>query len=85
MNNTIIGKIGSIITGIAVIAFAISMIFTEGVFASCLSSIFIAIGFIPFMCAIFAISKKSDNKAVGYTGIAFAVVYAVIILFSLLR
>jgi len=32
------------------------------------------------MCAIFAINKRSDNKALGYTGLAFAAVYAVIIL-----
>lgn len=78
--NITTGKIGSIVTGIAVLTFAISMIFVEGVFASCLSSMFIAIGFIPFMCAIFAINKRSDNKAVGYTGVAFAAIYAVIIL-----
>jgi len=79
------GKFGTIVTGIAVLAFTISMLIAESLFASSLSSIFIAIGFIPFMCAIFAVNKKSDNKAVGYTGIAFAAVYAVIILFSLLR
>ncbi|HHW22078.1 MAG TPA: hypothetical protein GXX26_04245 [Clostridiaceae bacterium] len=73
------GKIGSVVTGIAVLAFAISMILSAGVFISCLLSIFIAIGFIPFMCAIFAVNRKSDNKAVGYTGVAFAAVYAVII------
>lgn len=78
--NINMGKIGSTITGIAVLAFAISMIISESVFAGCLSSIFIAIGFIPFMCSIFAVNKRPDNKAVGYTGVAFAAVYAVIIL-----
>lgn len=77
--NTVAGKIGSIVTGIAVISFAISMLFNNGMFVSCLSSIFIAIGFIPFMCAIFAVNDKADNKAVGFIGIAFAVVYAVIV------
>ncbi len=77
--NNIIGKIGSAVTGLAVLAFAISMIFGEGVFASCLSSMFIAMGFIPFMCAVFAVNKRDDNKAVGYTGAAFAVIYSTII------
>lgn len=77
--NTLTGKIGSVLTGAAVLAFAVSMLVTEGVFASCLSSIFIAIGFIPFMCSIAAINKKTENKAVGYTGIAFCVIYAAII------
>lgn len=77
--NTLTGKIGSAITGAAVLAFAVSMLVTDGVFASCLSSIFIAIGFIPFMCSLAAVNKKDDNKALGYTGIAFSAIYAVII------
>lgn len=77
--NIAVGKIGSLVTGIAILSFAISMVFTNGIFASCLSSIFIAIGFIPFMCSICAINKKEDNKAIGFTGVAFAAIYAVII------
>jgi len=77
--NTIIGKISSAVTGIAVLAFAISMVFAEGIFASCLSSMFIAMGFVPFMCAVFAVSKSDDKKAAGYAGAAFAVIYATII------
>lgn len=77
--NIAVGKIGSMVTGIAILSFAISMIVTDGTFASCLSSIFIAMGFIPFMCTIFAVNKKADNKAVGFTGIVFAAIYGVII------
>jgi hypothetical protein len=77
--NIKLGKISSIVTGVAVMSFALSMI-VGTLFTSCLSSIFISIGFVPFMCSIFAVNKKDDNKAVGYTGIAFAAVYAVIIL-----
>ncbi|HHV95434.1 MAG TPA: hypothetical protein GXX37_02995 [Clostridiaceae bacterium] len=83
MMNFIIGKIGAVVTGIAVLAFAISMIIglvaVDSLFASCLSSIFIAIGFVPFMCSLLTINKNDDIKAVGYSGIAFAVIYAVII------
>ncbi|NLO09517.1 MAG: hypothetical protein GX129_06560 [Clostridiales bacterium] len=78
MNNKL-GKISSVVTGIAVLSFALSMI-VGTIFTSCLSSIFIAIGFVPFMCSIFAVNKKDERKAIGYTGIIFAAVYAVIIL-----
>ena len=76
--NITLGKISSIVTGVAVLSFALSMI-VGTIFTSCLISIFIALGFVPFMCSIFAANKKDDRKAVGYTGIAFSAVYAVLI------
>ncbi len=82
MNNKTVGKIGATITGFAVLAFAISMIvglFADTLFASCLASIFIAVGFIPFMAALFSQNRNPERKAVGLAGIAFAAVYAVII------
>ncbi|AEY65555.1 hypothetical protein [Clostridium sp. BNL1100] len=82
MNNIIMGKTGAVITGLAVLSFAVSMVFGlffNTIFLSCLSSIFIAVGFIPFMVSLFSKSKNNDKKAVGLTGIAFAAVYAVII------
>ena len=82
MNNIIMGKTGAAITGLAVFSFAVSMVFglfSNTIFASCLSSIFIALGFIPFMVSLFSKCKNTDKKAVGLTGIAFAAVYAVII------
>lgn len=78
MNNNAVGKIGAIIAGASVFAFALSMLWGS-IFASCLSSILIAIGFIPFMVSIVAANKSPERKAVGITGIAFAVIYAVII------
>ncbi len=82
MNNIIMGKTGAAITGLAVFSFAVSMVFglfSSTIFASCLSSIFIAVGFIPFMVSLFSKCKNTDKKAVGLTGIVFAAVYAVII------
>ncbi len=82
MNNIIMGKTGAAITGLAVFSFAVSMVFglfSNTIFTSCLSSIFIALGFIPFMVSLFSKCKNTDKKAVGLTGIAFAAVYAVII------
>lgn len=82
MHNIIMGKIGDAITGLAVLSFAVSMIFglrSSTIFASCLSSILISVGFIPFMVSLFSKSNNADKKAVGLTGIAFSVVYATII------
>ncbi len=82
MNNNAMGKIGAAVTGLAVLSFAVSMVvglFSNTIFASCLASIFIAIGFIPFMVSLVSKSKNANRKAVGMTGILFAAVYAVII------
>lgn len=73
--NQIVGKSGAAITGFAVLAFAISMIvalFVKGTFSSCFSSIFIAIGFVPFIGAIFAADSNADHKAIGFVGMMFA-------------
>jgi hypothetical protein len=76
------GKIGAFVTGLAVLSFAVSMIFGvfyNTIFASCLTSMFIAIGFIPLMVSLFSKDKSAENKAVGLTGIVFAAIYGVII------
>lgn len=81
MKNTTFGKIGSAVTGLAVLAFAISMIFglfLNTIFASCLSSIFIAIGFIPFMAALNENNDK-ENKSCGVVAMCFASIYAVLV------
>jgi hypothetical protein len=80
MNHTV-GKIGAGLTGLAVLCFAVSMIFgffTDTLFFSCLSSMFIAIGFVPLICALAALNEQ--RKAVGYAAVAFAAVYATIIM-----
>lgn len=78
--NRVVGKVGAAVTGLAVLAFALSMVIAPSIYVSCFASMFIAIGFVPFMCAMFAVNKQPKYKAVGYTGIAFSAVYAVIIL-----
>lgn len=80
MNNKT-GKIGAAVTGIAVLCFAVSMIvglFTNTLFFSCLASIFIALGYIPFVCALTA--ANTEKKALGQSAVSFAVIYAAIIL-----
>lgn len=83
MNQTI-GRIGAAITGLAVLSFAVSMIVrlfdnSIGTFPSCLSSLFIAIGFVIFICSVLAVNNKPANKAAGIVGVSFAAIYAVII------
>lgn len=81
MKNVNVGKIGSAITGLSVLAFAILMIaglFTDAIFACCLSSIFIAIGFIPFMAALNACNAEKQS-ACSISAMCFAVVYAVLV------
>ncbi len=81
MNKTF-GKISSIITGLAVLSFAISMIiglFFNTLFLSCLSSIFIAIGFVGFMISIYSINEDKEKKSIALTGIAFSIIYATIV------
>lgn len=82
MKNTTLGKFGAAITGCAVLAFAISMIiglFSNTIFASCLSSMFIAIGFIPFMAAINSSNNDRTYKSCSISAMCFAAVYAVLI------
>lgn len=82
MNNRTVGKIGAFVTGLAVLAFAISMVFglyINALFASCLSSVFIAIGFILLSVSLSACNENPEKKAVGAVGVAFSVIYAVLI------
>ncbi len=76
--NRKIGMYSSIINAAAVACFALSMPFMFN-FGSYLSSIFIALSFIPMLCA-FCIYADKGRKLAGYTAIAFAAVYATIIL-----
>ena len=82
MNNIKVGKLGATITGAAVLAFAISMLidfFTNTIFFSCLSSLFIAIGYIIFVAGILSSQKDCPMTATAIAGIAFAVIYAILI------
>jgi hypothetical protein len=63
---------------LAVLGFAVSMIIGSD-FGSYISSMFIAWGFVPMICAFVSYSEK-ETKAVSYTAIAFASIYAVLIM-----
>jgi hypothetical protein len=67
----------SAVTLLGVLGFAVSMVFGFD-FGSFLTCIFIALGFVPMICAFAAFVGK-EAKAPGYAAMAFAAVYAVLI------
>lgn len=76
--NRKIGQYSSIITLAAVLGFALSMIIGS-YFDSYISSMFIAWGFVPMICSFASYSEK-ETKALSYTAISFASIYAVLIM-----
>lgn len=82
--NRKIGKYGALLTGISVLVFALSMIFSlitenSGIFISYFSCMFLAIGYIIFACSLYSINKDNNKKALGISGIAFGIIYAILI------
>lgn len=75
--NKKVGMFSAVLTLIAVLGFAVSMIAGSS-YGSYFSSLFIAWGFVPMICAFAALGKK-EAKAAGYAAIAFASVYTVLI------
>ena len=78
--NITLGRVGAGVTGLGVLAFAISMVvglFMDTLFASCFSSIFIALGFVQFMAAL---NAQQERSACGVTAMAFSAIYVTIIL-----
>ncbi|WP_368488591.1 hypothetical protein [Clostridium sp. BJN0013] len=76
--NRKLGLYSSIITLAAVLGFALSMMIGSD-FGSYISSMFIAWGFVPMICSFASYSEKK-TKALSYSAIAFASVYAVLIM-----
>lgn len=76
--NQKIGMYSSIVNFIAVICFALSMLFGFD-YGSYLSSMFIAYSFVPMMCGYAYFSEKGAKLA-GYISVSFSVIYTAIIL-----
>lgn len=76
--NRKIGMGSSIINAVSVFIFAVSMLLSLD-YLSYLSSMFIAISFIPIVCT-HTYYSSSDRKSAGYTAVAFSAIYATIIL-----
>lgn len=78
--NKSLGRVGAGVTGLGVLAFAISMVFglfMDALFASCFASIFIALGFMLFMAAM---NTQQERSACGVTAMGFSAIYVTIIL-----
>ncbi|MEN6316989.1 MAG: hypothetical protein ABFD25_22375 [Clostridiaceae bacterium] len=75
--NRKLGMLASIVTLLAVLGFAISMLagLDNGNY---LSSIFIALGFVSMVCAFASYSEK-DLKAASYTAMLFSAIYGIIV------
>ena len=76
--NKKIGVYGSVVNFIAVICFALSMLFGFD-YGSYFSSMFIAFSFVLMMCG-YAYFADKESKLAGYVSVAFSVIYTVIIL-----
>ncbi len=76
--NKKIGMYSSIANFIAVICFALSMLFNFD-YGSYFSSMFIAFSFVLMMCG-YAYFAEKEVKLVGYVSVAFSAIYAAIIL-----
>jgi hypothetical protein len=76
--NKKIGVYGSVVNFIAVICFAISMLFGFD-YGSYLSSMFIAFSFVLMMCG-YAYFAEKGAKLASYVSVAFSAIYAVIVL-----
>ncbi len=76
--NRKIGMWSSVVNAIAVISFAISMLF-DFTFGSYFSSMFIAFSFVAMMCG-YAYFAEKEAKLSGYVSMTFAAVYTTIIL-----
>ncbi len=70
--------IASLVTLAGVVGFALSMLIGSN-FASYLSSMVIAWGFVP-MISSFAAYSKNEAKATSYTAIAFAAIYSTFVI-----
>ena len=76
--NRKIGMFSALLNTLSVALFAISMLIPSN-FGSYLSSMFIALSFIPMMCA-FCVYSGPSRRAAGVSAAAFSAAYAVFIL-----
>lgn len=75
--NEKVGRVASLVTLVAVAAFALSMLLGSDA-GSYAASLFISWGFVPMVCA-FAASARAQARAAALAAVAFAAIYAVLI------
>lgn len=76
--NRAIGMVSSVINGISILGFVISMVLGNN-YSSYFCSMFIAFSFVPMMCA-YAYFSERKYKVAGFTSVGFAAMYATMIL-----
>ena len=82
MTNRVVGIIGSAVCSVSVLCFAVSMIvgiFVNTLFLSCFASMFIALGFMLFMCAVSGSNKDNEKRACGNVSLVCAAIYVTLI------
>ena len=82
MTNRVVGIIGSAVCSVSVLCFAVSMIvgiFVNTLFFSCFASMFIALGFMLFMCAVSGSNKDNEKRACGNVSLVCAAIYVTLI------
>ena len=82
MTNRAVGIIGSAVCSVSVLCFAVSMIvgiFVNTLFLSCFASMFIALGFMLFMCAVSGSNKDNEKRACGNVSLVCAAIYVTLI------
>jgi hypothetical protein len=84
--NRKVGMYSSILTFLAVLLFALCMLFgillkndTIGKNCSYLSSIFIAFGFIPMVCS-YLLFTKNEYKSLGLIALSFSIMYGITVI-----
>jgi len=84
LKNTVIGKIGAALTGVAIVVFAVSMLIgiisgQNTKYLSFFVSMIIAMGYLMLAAGVASVNTDLQKTAAGYTGLAFGTVYAVLI------
>jgi hypothetical protein len=87
LSNTKLGKIGAIVTGASVAVFTLAMLVwlatgLHTAYVSYFVCIFIAVGYVMFSAALAAPSRDKSLTATGLTGMAFSVIYSVLIIIA---
>ena len=81
--NRKLGLIGAATTGVAVLAFLVSMIvgfWTPTLFASCFSSMIISIGYLTLAAALMGANRDEARRGIGYLSLGAGAVYTVLVL-----
>ena len=81
--NRKLGLVGAATTGVSVFAFLVSMVvgfWKPTLFASCFSSMIIAIGYLTLVSALMGANRDGAKRGIGYLALGAGAVYTVLVL-----